>query len=1271
MPLLLRNAEKLLAVPVYSLDTTNLVVQRLSYLLNSVPSMVRVTGENIKVIEEYVNSGDAIRDNQRDVLIDGVVDLLSIGKQSRMLLDYLDQIPDIDAFHPKTVFQAWYIENTGVSLHGQDLAAISDKFPSIYPFLDTNGSELGRWIQTITSLRAVFMETQTKITRDFNYIQSLPEVAPLSSFQLTNIVRRIVFSFGGSLSSVFNAVRATPVYPCVMYNKYYKLLSGFEMPVDWTSSKPATVQVKIPYDTPSGAFTGTLIITGVPDPKNKSESIPNRYYVELDTSEYYDADMIMSEILAQVSMLPTYTSAVTDVPFFDRETNRKGVLTTPLLIQPYVLGDVTLLDPVVRHFFAIDDNRARVKNDTTIPYVTFVNPYDSGEVLVQCSITRDIAKDSRVYPLNQEFTRIYITKSTNAVSVSMFQYLLKKILSVYSGHENSIVRFYADLKLGNGHGAVSRKLHKKKPFPKDIEPHIFEGAIRKFGSNKIPQFLNPPGNTFIDISSPEEKFFLVDREDFSIRSIPEHDVGNYSAENILTNSEILMFPRQAMRYDPETKEISMDDDNDVGGLDDSALIRPRFYTCKYAFKDGSVKETEVHIGLASNKASSLGIAPCCFKTKRGADKSITNYFNQDAVQPRSGPKNSGGQVYFKKSDKIVGFKEYGLVNSTILDPLFSPDQYIRRGVRNSPSSFLECVMTALQITTREDTPDQVRDSVSSHRRSLLAKVTTGYVCAQELFQLNDVEIKLLIDNERVFLDPRYFIRVVEMVYRCNVMVFERTPDNSSVQLQTPRYQNGRVSFLRDDALPTILIYQHSGSESDALTEPHCELIVPVTDAQKIRIQDTKTDFLYTLATNVNIVSHTLQNLLYRRLWGTYEAMNMFGFREKSMTQLPRFLLSGPLQPVAQYLDPSGKVRYINVMFEGRTPVTIETSPLPPLNLKTTFSAAANQSFPIYPVTEEVALDIFSAYRKWFDAPVIHVRSETQRPSFIEAWAKDQVAIRFRIRIASSNFKQLDLFRRNQPSQYGSFIVSEKQSRYLFNWLQFLFSHYLADGGAMENFNGFISDAVRIDSAFLYKPVTEFMSLGDKPAGIFNARGLLVCTSNQLLNNLVYHLHFMMQRNPTYILQFKNRVVMHDYFTSTYDYYTTPQNNSIFYFPEKNVKSLTQAPETFPVFSGADTAAITTNLKDSFFYTDPIVTEGQTHLVRSYENLPAAVNQALAWQIYHTISPAIQPRSQEGYLVFVFQKDKAVTLAVAGVGDAIETATRVLVDNDRFMSILKF
>ena len=285
--------------------------------------------------------------------------------------------------------------------------------------------------------------------------------------------------------------------------------------------------------------------------------------------------------------------------------------------------------------------------------------------------------------------------------------------------------------------------------------------------------------------------------------------------------------------------------------------------------------------------------PCCFGTKK--------QFKQDHKEKRS----------VATVRKTLGFIDKPLergslpinINSILMTLDKNKNTYERCYVKIDPSSILYALGTAMKDNIDDD------NYIENKRNEMLQLLEEDrFNIWQEAYGKTAMSIENLLKNPLEYLDLKLFIRELEIMYKCKIMIFSRNAANPDGYLTAPNFYKRYYSttYIPAKDVPTILIYQHLGSEANGAKYPHNELIA----------RGDKKAFDST-------------TLFSRRLFSFYKDLYVGKNIEREDEIVDNFDLKIDFRSTisAQLLDVYDKCRYLELKF-GKQKIVIETNPLP-------------------------------------------------------------------------------------------------------------------------------------------------------------------------------------------------------------------------------------------------------------------------------------------------------------------------------------------------------
>ncbi len=338
--------------------------------------------------------------------------------------------------------------------------------------------------------------------------------------------------------------------------------------------------------------------------------------------------------------------------------------------------------------------------------------------------------------------------------------------------------------------------------------------------------------------------------------------------------------------------------------------------------------------VIENVRSPVGYQLACFRVDKSHTAEYRTYYNDDAPTQRT------LSTYLVTTDKLLDTNTLGTLPAktralpnliyrcmtTVLAGTLQPRVY-RCGVDKGPNSFMHCLNRAFG------------------RQVQRAELVRIHACMlrQELFDVpSDTGIEMRMHDTNTFLDPRIFVRVLEMQFQCNIVIFQR--DDACVQgdIQVPFSYGPHVRFDPNPALPTIFIYMHNGSESDMYVGHHCELLFLSCDTLK-----------HTSAVPCDAFQFPHTHPMTQFVWTVYKRLPNVRFVAPPSSTDPI---------VAQWIDTYGK-RRANILYYNNQFTVHMCDAGPPLNLP---AVASVEPFRTKSCDTSGSLQEFTRLQHWAD-----------------------------------------------------------------------------------------------------------------------------------------------------------------------------------------------------------------------------------------------------------------------------------------------------------------
>jgi len=480
--------------------------------------------------------------------------------------------------------------------------------------------------------------------------------------------------------------------------------------------------------------------------------------------------------------------------------------------------------------------------------------------------------------------------------------------------------------------------------------------------------------------------------------------------------------------------------------------------------------------------------------------------------------NCTDEIYSQEVDRILKITRdrleknpigyYGQVNFGI-----STDEnvkFIRKGVIDTPSSFLQCIIEAYYENMNNNKKEVLQNLRQFRQR--LTEPSYISVVKQSLYDFSQEEIVDMITNENTYFDPQYFTDLLETYFECNIYVFS-SKNNKKGELMIPRHINGYYTNKKYNK--TILVYENIGSVSDSSEYPRCELILKWNKTSEER------QITYNFNTNEQI--STVITKMFHDINRTYILNNQI----KSVS----FPIFKPgVKIIEQYIDVYGKSRMIKLNINGKI-CTILCEPTQPITVK---------------YVDE--MDIIR-----FDISEVQTFINIYKPKNLKQYVnRNNLLMEIKGVIGNvmitipviDNIQPLhdieeinnmsDVISRDTESLFKKFVEYRKQSKYLREYVIWLFSTYVHTNNITQIDDDvmieFIDQYIEVNPNFKYKQIDKFFSMN---SDIMN-NNKLVCDSEELVKRLIYHLRLHIYNHRDKVLGYHDKKIIDNYYENILD-----------------------------------------------------------------------------------------------------------------------------------------
>lgn len=976
--------------------------------------------------------------------------------------------------------------------------------PNLEEFFDTQIDEV------IPNLKKEIAEHSQKTTEQLQSFQAFQKVEAkeYTPFELEKIEFEVELDISAPLLEIFDLMVLSRNVPFASVGQFYKIFKDFVPPLEWTIATPLAIitQVLKTRTVPVKLTQDDYIEIKTAIDTNEQGETQTLARVNWDLKSQLTSDETVNRYLS--TFVTRKVSVVST-----RQNEISGVFYIPgLSFDQYVFADLVMNNEFFSIYLSIYERDKTTKKKAGV-YVHFSDPRHPELGTISASLTGKIAvksdsdlkgKDLQQFPIGEPYLRAKVSHALNLQSVENFQSILSSLFSIYEDEFQNIVKYYRKF--------IPDFAKKEKKVVKSVKRTLKGIAPEMFVTNYARHCTHPP--------------------------------------TIVDEKEAKKWKGQSMLF-PKTPEEG-----------------PQYYfIC-----NNPDYPKHIYPGLFLNKlrnSDKYPYLPCCYlsdQMNRKGSLYRKYYFDEEEVKG-----TTGKQARLVTTDKILKQNKMGRLPSNIakffrtLDPDY---EYGRKGVARGHSSFLQCVVEAVDADFRSKTDKEMAQRLLNLRKHFTKEEVS--VCRQELYDQSTPEIRKTISDPKVYLDPSYYLRILEVNYKVRIFIFKRDDLFPDGEMVLPRHLQAYYQFKSN--LPAIFIYEHMGAEADLAKYPQCELIVRY-DPEDV----TKTYY-----------QHSPKTQIYQQIDRIYQKMT----QAYALNQpIPRIELPN-LKVVSQDIDTFGKARVLRVKHKNKI-VECLTTPIPPLSVPEV-RAQRTQSKP------DDAISFFSAHKG-----VVLSQSNAEIHGRI-----GNVYITIPLSKPSGAhipMREVALIPSNEPSQLDKFTHNKKLAKYLIEYFVYMFSEFASKTSYKGDatIRQFISKKVTQDSNFVYGEVSKKFDL--KQSGVID-KGKLVVLSEEMLKRLVYVLRLALIQNQNKVLRYHLRESMEGYYSDITDFQSHPYEvilqgeDSV----EKWVRERTLRHLLF------DRINLTESEIDMpYFFSNPRISN-EIYLAQNTENLPGAEGASVVW-----------------------------------------------------------
>ncbi len=493
-----------------------------------------------------------------------------------------------------------------------------------------------------------------------------------------------------------------------------------------------------------------------------------------------------------------------------QQTAIKSVFTIPeFIFNRAVFIDLVYSNDNFKYFLFFNETQ---KTTMLKPrFYAYYAPHQRGMIASSLTLTITPTASSP----DDQSAIVRISHARNFQQAHACRLIIAKLLTIYNAEYNKIIGIYANLlpnfkTLADVFQKKGKKKEDKKTGPRAI-------ALRKYRADLF-------GSRYPDQCQKEKQPYLISTED--------------DAKKLATDfgdpHKIMFFEGAWYACDP--RELN---DKNYNHL---------FPGLKKNTSKLDKKYKEDH-----------DLLPCCYKKDQyeKASSLLRKYYKTQEAQ-RGNDKNKekdkeGGMGYIVGPNKRLQPGRFGELPFnwekilTFLDikKVTKGRQQIypllRQGVLQSPDSFFHCMERATNKKYVSAIATEKRNIVLTARKKMSTAKNFNY-SKQELHDIDDDNIKRILNDENEYIDARKFIGIAQQYYQCNVYLYVVDENNPNGNIVIPDHSQAYLPRVVDTTTkPSVLIIMY---ETNTDSYPYQCDIVTLLDVAEGKVTGMHLTFKY-------------------------------------------------------------------------------------------------------------------------------------------------------------------------------------------------------------------------------------------------------------------------------------------------------------------------------------------------------------------------------------------------------------------------------------------
>ena len=1125
-------------IKIYIWDTKIDIINRIAYLTGSLPEYVLFRG-----LAEDITEKTKIQITSESLL--DIAKELAKEEMSMFSSFYQDQeVKDKTNLSLKNLLKIWIIAKNGN--FGGYMGSFDKLLMTqiIQDDININQDNPINIDDMIRDSKYIIEEYETRLQKFNNLeqikIQSIDELEkakpqPSTKFELvTKTVENTLKLTNGNLYDIFNGIILRNEIPFASINNFFKIYTKLIPNEEWIVSKPDKILLKS-YDTDSY------------DEKESTKDHFSNIYITLNTENKVILTYSIYQDPRNHIKIKTLRERISDTLNLGNIWNTKkkgktkyinGVFYFPgMSFNKFVFADLAMNDPVFSNFIKINE-KGKASKMTEGVYLYF---YDSKLNEIAATLTvktmdkTDVTMKQHKESIKEgtQYVRVKISRAKNLRSIREFESILSKLMSLYKKKQADVIKYYKQF------------IPKFGDVPKD----------KKHKRNKEDE--EDPNLKILRTEWPDLFISGYSRANPCYRNLKIVD----TKDSNLSPSKIMQYPRQ----EDENQQRS-------------------YFICDPNLSSSKNKK-KIYPGVKENKLANqkkYPYVPCCYPTDQKKGKAYKEYFE--------GIKKM--QKRFERiwsSNKRMPLSARAFLPDNLaklfcaLDPNYT---YWREGTIDSPNSAIHCLEKVFGIQILHE-KEKSLPNLSKHIDNQREQFDNDKVsiCKQEMYSYTIEEIKKYIADNDLYFDPKKFIRLLENFYNCNIYIFRREKDETDAEIVIPDHTHAYYVYKRER--PTVILFEHWGSDIDSQNYPQCELIVRYDSARSKRDNNITMDFEYN--------TEFLDKIRYL-------------FNEKNKT----YILNREILPinyfdpqeigiVGQYIDNYGKCRFLKIQFEKGQYLYMMTTPIPPLSVDE------------IPLIECLGTN---------DLKMVHSFLKKNKEKIISQmnWSGERIELTaningIKVTFLASSSEVKEVVDTSDCSVIHKYRQNKNISTSLKSYLFYIFSIYVKDQKLkldnldIQSIIIFVQNKIAQNDAYVYFPVEYSLPSEKDISKVTNGlmtEGKLIVTSIELLKRLIYTLRLEIERNQSKIQNYHTNRYVENYFEDVSDFKIIP--NQIVLQGKDSVLNWEKELTSKFILSNK----IEPRNTHPYFIANDIMTEGNVMLAQNTDSFSNALSIGDIW-----------------------------------------------------------